>query len=140
MCGILGLISRTGDVPPVLADMSALIRHRGPDGEGFALFGGDAPPLVRGGPDTPAHVYSTQTPFAPERLIERGDYAGVRLALGHRRLSIVDLSASGHQPMASADQDHWIVYNGEVYNHVELRVELETLGHQIGRAACRERV
>jgi len=49
--------------------------------------------------------------------------AGV--ALGHARLSILDLSASGHQPMVSADERYVIVYNGEIYNHLELRVAVE---------------
>lgn len=129
MCGILGLISRSGEMPPALAEMSALIRHRGPDGEGFVLFRENEPPVVRGGVDTPDSLYTDRTPFSPKRPLSRGDHSNVRLALGHRRLAIVDLSEFGHQPMASPDQDHWIVYNGEIYNHVELRAELETLGH-----------
>jgi asparagine synthase (glutamine-hydrolysing) len=52
-----------------------------------------------------------------------------RVALGHRRLSIVDLSPAGHQPMANEDGSVWIVYNGEVYNHASLRRELEARGH-----------
>ncbi|HEX2167086.1 MAG TPA: asparagine synthase (glutamine-hydrolyzing), partial [Longimicrobiales bacterium] len=53
-----------------------------------------------------------------------------RVALGHRRLSIVDLSAAGHQPMSNEDGTVWIVFNGEIYNHAELRAELEAAGHQ----------
>jgi asparagine synthase (glutamine-hydrolysing) len=71
-----------------------------------------------------------------DTLVHRGpDDAGVfirpddRVALGHRRLSIVDLSPAGHQPMANEDGTVWITYNGEVYNHVELRRELEAKGH-----------
>lgn len=52
-----------------------------------------------------------------------------RVGLGHRRLSIVDLSSAGHQPMANEDGTVWISYNGEVYNHAELRRSLETKGH-----------
>ena len=52
-----------------------------------------------------------------------------RVFLGHRRLSIIDLSAAGHQPMANEDGTVRIVYNGEVYNFPELRRELESLGH-----------
>jgi asparagine synthase (glutamine-hydrolysing) len=48
-----------------------------------------------------------------------------RIALGHRRLSIVDLSRAGHQPMSNEDGSIWIVYNGEIYNHVEIRQRLE---------------
>ena len=51
------------------------------------------------------------------------------VALGHTRLSIIDLSAGGHQPMADPTGRYWIVYNGEVYNYRELRVGLERRGH-----------
>jgi asparagine synthase (glutamine-hydrolysing) len=52
------------------------------------------------------------------------------IALGHRRLSIVDLSRAGHQPMANEDGTVWITYNGEVYNHEALRGDLEQRGHR----------
>src|SRR2546423_4100484 len=52
-----------------------------------------------------------------------------RVGLGHRRLSIIDLSPAGHQPMSNADESIWITYNGEIYNFLELRGELEALGH-----------
>lgn len=71
-----------------------------------------------------------------DRLRHRGpDGAGAwsdprhGVALGHRRLSIVDLSPSGAQPMASRDGRYVISYNGEIYNHAELRAELEAGGH-----------
>ena len=51
------------------------------------------------------------------------------VALGFRRLSIVDLSG-GHQPMCNEDRNVWIVFNGEIYNHAELRPRLEKLGHR----------
>ncbi len=44
-----------------------------------------------------------------------------RVVLGHRRLSIVDLSAAGHQPMSNEDGTVWITFNGEIYNHADLR-------------------
>jgi len=56
--------------------------------------------------------------------------AASRVALGHRRLAIVDLSDAGHQPMPNEDQSLWIAYNGEVYNHAELRESLEASGHR----------
>ncbi len=55
---------------------------------------------------------------------------GAGLALGHRRLSILDLSAQGAQPMASADGRYQLAFNGEIYNYLELRQELEALGHR----------
>lgn len=51
------------------------------------------------------------------------------LALGHTRLSIIDLTSSGHQPMRSFDGRYVIVFNGEIYNYRELRTELKSAGH-----------
>jgi len=70
---------------------------------------------------------------AVERLAHRGPddsgamiLEGSKVALGHRRLSIIDLSAAGHQPMASIDGTVWITFNGEIYNYKALRSELES--------------
>ncbi|HEY6642543.1 asparagine synthase (glutamine-hydrolyzing) [Povalibacter sp.] len=63
-----------------------------------------------------------------DRGIWYDDDAGI--GLGHRRLSIIDLSADGHQPMFSATQRYAIVFNGEIYNYRELRAELTRLGQQ----------
>jgi asparagine synthase (glutamine-hydrolysing) len=58
-----------------------------------------------------------------------GTYFDGPLGLGSRRLAIIDLSPAGHMPMESADGSLVIVYNGEIYNHEELRCELRSLGH-----------
>ncbi|HLF83566.1 MAG TPA: asparagine synthase (glutamine-hydrolyzing) [Blastocatellia bacterium] len=55
---------------------------------------------------------------------------GERIGLGHRRLSIIDLSAAGHEPMSDAGGRIWLTFNGEIYNFKELRRELETRGHR----------
>ncbi|HET9469527.1 MAG TPA: asparagine synthetase B, partial [Usitatibacter sp.] len=55
---------------------------------------------------------------------------GARVAMGHTRLSILDLSPLGHQPMRSADGSTTMVFNGEVYNFAAVRSELEALGHR----------
>src|SRR5437868_12403908 len=55
---------------------------------------------------------------------------GERAALGNNRLSIIDLSPAGHQPMSNEDGTVWVAYNGEVYNFAELRNELESDGHR----------
>lgn len=60
---------------------------------------------------------------------DSGFYEDQHAFLGHRRLSIVDLSG-GHQPMANEDETLWITYNGEIFNHRDLRQELEGLGHR----------
>lgn len=56
---------------------------------------------------------------------DEGIFADEKIALGHRRLSIIDLSAAGHQPMYSPDGRYQIVYNGEIYNYKELKFELQ---------------
>jgi asparagine synthase (glutamine-hydrolysing) len=57
-----------------------------------------------------------------------GIYIDRNIGLGHRRLAIIDLSPAGHQPMATAEGSAWIVYNGEIYNYLELRAELAAKG------------
>ena len=53
-----------------------------------------------------------------------------RGGFGFRRLSIIDLSSAGHQPMHGCDERTWLVFNGEIYNHATLRADLETRGHK----------
>ncbi len=98
------------------------MRHRGPDDEGFAIFHGDVDQVsLYSGPDTDAHL---RLPH-----LSAQSAAGASVVLGHRRLAILDTSCAGHQPMGGADGRLWIVFNGEIYNYVELRAELAGLGH-----------
>jgi asparagine synthase (glutamine-hydrolysing) len=60
------------------------------------------------------------------------DDEGRRACLGHRRLSIIDTSSAGHQPMLSVDGRFVLTFNGEIYNYLELKRELETRGHRFG--------
>lgn len=130
MCGIAGVVHRDERVDlGRLHHMAALLRHRGPHDEGMVLIdarGGQT--VTMGGADTPADVFASGLRFAPGR--QEGDVrnATFHVGLAHRRLSIVDLSPTGHQPMTDADGTAWIVYNGEIYNHVELRQELQAAG------------
>ncbi|MBI3682350.1 MAG: asparagine synthase (glutamine-hydrolyzing) [Acidobacteria bacterium] len=86
--------------------------------------------------------YASLAPDCPESVLEQmtdtihhrgpdgvGYYRDSLAALGHRRLSIIDL-AGGSQPMANEDRTLWIVYNGEIFNHASLRPELEAMGHR----------
>jgi asparagine synthase (glutamine-hydrolysing) len=70
-----------------------------------------------------------------DAMYHRGpDDAGLHLdgpaGLGHRRLSILDLSPAGHQPMCNEDGTLWLVFNGEIYNYVELATSLRQRGHR----------
>src|SRR5262249_9095294 len=91
-CGIAGMVARrpSMEVDCVIRQMTARVRHRGPDDQGI--------------------------------------FARGRVALGHRRLSIIDLSEAGHQPMEYADGRYVITYNGEIYNYLELQAELKAQG------------
>jgi asparagine synthase (glutamine-hydrolysing) len=140
MCGIAGLFEPGGRADlGRLHRMSRLLRHRGPDDEGIVLLDpGGGQSLTLGGPDTPADAYASPLPYAPGR--NRGAQREARFALGllHRRLSIVDLSPGGHQPMCDAGGRLWITYNGEIYNYVELRAELEAMGERFASASDTE--
>ena len=70
-----------------------------------------------------------------ESLLHRGPddggiYVDGAVGMGFRRLSILDLSEAGHQPMVSQDGQYVLVFNGEIFNYVELREELRQLGYQ----------
>jgi asparagine synthase (glutamine-hydrolysing) len=105
MCGIAGAIWNEPSValaPQVLERMTNILRHRGPDDAGSYQSG-----------------LKLQAGY--------GTMPGV--ALGHRRLSIIDL-AGGHQPLSNEDGSVWIVFNGEIYNHRQLRQRLEGARHR----------
>jgi asparagine synthase (glutamine-hydrolysing) len=110
VCGIATLFRFRGATidAGVIEAMTEAVRHRGPDGSG-----------------------TTYLALRPGGIDDRGasPQAEWQVALGHRRLSILDLSEAGKQPMSYRGR-HWLTFNGEIYNYVELREELERLGHQ----------
>lgn len=123
MCGIAGFVSLTG--APVDARLilraAHTMRHRGPDDEGYLLLQtSTGKASLRSGPDTSASIVHPRVEepceFTPD------------LVFAHRRLSIIDLSPGGHEPMTCARQDLWLTYNGEVYNYLEIREELKGAG------------
>ncbi len=116
MCGIAGLLPAPNGKLDVsmLSTMCRAIAHRGPDDWGVAM-GSPGPVPSPVGADA-AHV----TCFTSH----------TRVGLTNTRLSIIDLSAAGHQPMSSLDGQTWMVYNGELYNFAELRRDLEARGYQ----------
>src|SRR5437773_8557741 len=68
----------------------------------------------------------------------RGVFADDDVCLGHLRLAIIDLSDAGLEPFASADGRHQLVFNGEIYNYLELREELRAKGHTFHTATDTE--
>ena len=60
---------------------------------------------------------------------DSGHYIDDNISLGHTRLSIIDLSEKGKQPIHNEDESLWIIFNGEIYNYKTLRLELEKKGH-----------
>jgi len=115
MCGITGIsyhdaLKDTSDIKR----MSDTISHRGPDGEGFIAINSQSGVVTElGGEKTPVNL---------PPLSNFGANANIYLA--HRRLSIIDLSIAGHQPMTNARRDIWIIFNGEIYNYKSLKNEL----------------
>lgn len=113
MCGICGEIDfQNQDIKfNTLIRMCKVLQHRGPDDEGIVLFKKNK-------------IFELERPL-PDHFGENGFLVG----LGHRRLSIIDLSKTAHQPMSNEDGNIWVVYNGEIYNFQEIRFQLETKGH-----------
>ena len=119
MCGIAGIIGLHSEAqidPGIGIAMTDVLRHRGPDGSGYLLSVWNPPTdwgrnSIRDGNRLFLHRHYP-TPFF----------------FGHRRLSIIDLSSQASQPMEDADHLHWIVFNGEIFNHREIRLELQGLG------------
>ncbi len=117
MCGITGIIAlnNTAFNDMHVVAMNDAIQHRGPDGEGFLFTTHHEQALNLQQHRPQASVNTLSHPQA--------------LALGHRRLSILDLNASASQPMTDSTGRYWLVFNGEIYNHADLRKELELKGY-----------
>ncbi|MBN1888617.1 MAG: asparagine synthase (glutamine-hydrolyzing) [Thermoflexales bacterium] len=101
---------------------TTLLRHRGPDDEGYVLVNTQAGRSVPGG----GQATMSQLNLPPIENFADQDFD---LAFGFRRLAILDLSAAGHQPMSDPHERYWIVFNGEIYNYLALRAELSGLGY-----------
>lgn len=119
MCGIAGFAAdgEHGIPRRTVRQAIAALAHRGPDDYGFLSV-------------------SRGSSYLGKDLARHDEDA--RLALVHRRLSILDLSAAGRQPMTTPDGRYAIVFNGEIYNYIELREELETLGYEFRSASDTE--
>ena len=125
MCGIAGFVSsRQSPGTGFLGQASELLRHRGPDDEGYLLLDQDLNPQVAFGPDTASpELLSAALPL--EGLAHGSFSAG----LMHRRLAIIAPDPGGHQPMGVPGRKIWLSFNGEIYNFLSLREELRGLGY-----------
>jgi asparagine synthase (glutamine-hydrolysing) len=85
---------------------------------------------LNGEPVSPVNLRRMTDAVAYRGPDGEGFYIDSFVGLAHRRLAIIDLSPAGHQPMLTKDGNFSLVYNGEIYNFQELRIELESLGHQ----------
>jgi asparagine synthase (glutamine-hydrolysing) len=138
MCGIVGSLSLNR--PSINVDytkpMADKIAHRGPDDAGYLFFHTGARhdrgiSFYQNLTDEKFKNIDDMLPViessSAQRELHHHDYD---LYMGHRRLSILDISYAGHQPMSDLSKNIWIAYNGEIYNFKEIRVELEQLGHR----------
>ncbi len=113
MCGIAGIYQQDASSIQyeVFRRMSNAIEHRGPDDNGILAFDSESKNLV----------VDRDFPEESQRF---------NVALSHKRLSIIDLSEDGRQPMPNEDRTLWLIFNGEIYNYIELKSELLTKGHR----------
>ena len=113
MCGIAGIFRRRGldgSDPRRLRAMTDSIVHRGPDDYGYLLL------------DSRDGSFTLGQEVALDRRCD--------VLLGSRRLSIIDTSPAGRQPMTNEERDVFVVFNGEIYNYLELRRDLQAQGHR----------
>lgn len=130
MCGICGFIKKgIGVKASALQRMNNAIRHRGPDDEGYFCI---APPASFhfAGPDSIKDIKAALPLLDPDMDIQAG--------MGFRRLSILDLSAAGHQPMLNEAHTIALTFNGQIYNYKTLREELMAKGFRFKSTADTE--
>ena len=142
MCGIAGAVSLNHEPLQVerLKPMVDVIAHRGPDDAGYLVYQtGTHYPT---GQDFTDNQFQDVCPLLPviDLLSGRNRLHSEKwdLFFGHRRLSIIDLSPRGHQPMCDKSREIWLIYNGEIYNFREIRQELKRLGYHFSSASDTE--
>ena len=128
MCGLVGFISIRqkvlDDLEVIVSSMASAIATRGPDDEGY-WTAKNTTNFING------KYLNNNTIAKLENYRSSKDYG---LALGFRRLSILDLSKAGHQPMTSPAERYVITFNGEIYNHNALRALFPKTKNWIGHS------
>lgn len=126
MCGIAGIVDFGGKAveTSLLLAMNQAVAHRGPDDEGYILIDRERCRWRDyAGPGSAAGI-KERLPL----LTSMEDVQGTDLGLSHRRFSIIDLTEAGHQPFFDHERSCCVVFNGEIYNYVELKEELVAAG------------
>ncbi|MBL7916885.1 MAG: asparagine synthase (glutamine-hydrolyzing), partial [Bacteroidia bacterium] len=129
MCGIAGIILKKKsdlNLPEVALNLSRALKHRGPDGEGIICISPNQ--ITPFKTDHSPTFKNTATNYIPKQELSF-TFSNCSAAFAHRRLSIIDLSEAGHQPMCCKDAKIWITFNGEIYNYIELKEELKNKGY-----------
>ena len=129
MCGITGIILKQKvnfNLNQKIVAMTDALSHRGPDGEGFILA--DDQTITPHFNALKQNYNRADINYIPKTSVQHSDLNSF-LAFGHRRLSIIDLSDTGHQPMCNANGKTWITFNGEIYNYLEIKADLKKNGH-----------
>lgn len=126
MCGISGFFSTSAlpEAGRLLQCMNDALAHRGPDDAGYWL---------RTDSHAIAYVDGNSHPHCQARLARIDPELPAQVGLAHRRLSIIDLSSDGHQPMELSNR-YVLSFNGEIYNYLELRQQLHSEGKQFHTA------
>ena len=126
MCGIAGIVDLEKREVPIflLKEMNDAIKHRGPDDEGYILIDNNTARFrLYSGKDSPTDIREE----FPD-VVRPGDIFPGNIGLSHRRFSIIDLSSRGHQPFMDKNGACCVVFNGEIYNYLELRETLSKEG------------
>lgn len=130
MCGLVGYVElNKGKSPAAAIAAVSYLAHRGPDDAGFV-----SGRTLASSPDAGHAVFSNGSWMLPTP-IKAPSHA---VFLGHTRFALVDLSPGGHQPMVSRDTQVALTFNGEIYNHNEIRRELIAKGHHFSSTSDTE--
>lgn len=143
MCGISAVIIKNNvtSVAHKLVRMTKAIKHRGPDDEGYLIIDVNYKAFCYGGNETKVYGYDKGISYLPKtNLDEQFLNEKVKIGLGFRRLTILDLSPTGHQPMGYMNGRYWIVFNGEIYNYLELKNELGIKGYSFNSSTDTEAI
>ncbi len=137
MCGITGILSLNNKPinPLKIKNMCDIVSHRGPDDAGYGIFS-ISPNINKKNycldltDNEFKHKNINLTPIESDYAKNKINQNQWHLALGHRRLSIIDLSSNAHQPMSDRNKKIWLIHNGEIYNFKEIKKELLQLGYK----------